>query len=160
MLHDALTLMTWVRVDDFDHRLNALFLADGWDVPGELHWELDGRGRLIFALKGGARCDSPVVLSEDQLGLWTHLATVYAPKRQSLTHYVNGREAGRAAIPATSRAWIGWANVGNWSNPPPAESPADTVRNLNGRIDEFLVFDADLDAREVHAIYEAGRTAP
>ena len=76
---EALTLMTWVRVDYFDNRPNALLLSDGWE-PHELHWGLDGKGILIFAIKNGARCDSPVVLGVNQLGLWTHLATV-TPRR-------------------------------------------------------------------------------
>src|SRR5262249_35426917 len=94
---DALTLMTWVRVDDFDHRLNSLLLADNWNVPGEVHWELNGDGKLIFALrngvpKGNLILTSPVVLGPGQLGMWTHLATVFAPQDGIVTSYVNGRQ--------------------------------------------------------------------
>ena len=154
----ALTLMTWVRVDYFDNRLNALLLSDGWE-PHELHWELDGKGILIFALKNGARCDSPVVLGENQLGLWTHLATVYAPARRSLAHYVNGREVKRIRIPATGRVLIGSANLGNYTDPPPDVRSDRVIRNLNGRIDEFVIFDQALDAEEIQAIYDVGKPA-
>ena len=155
----ALTLMTWVRVDYFDNRLNALLLADGW-AKKKLHWELDGRGILVFAVKDSFLCYSPVVLGEDQLGLWTHLAAVYAPKRRSLTTYVNGREVQRFAIPESSRAILGGASIGNYTDPPPTEPADRVIRNLNGRIDEFIIFDHELDAREVREIYEVGKPTP
>ena len=155
----ALTLMTWVRVDYFDNRLNALLLADGW-ARKKLHWELDGRGILVFAIKDGFICHTPVVLGEDQLGLWTHLAAVYAPKRRSLTTYVNGREVQRFAIPESSRAILGGASIGNYTDPPPTEPADRVIRNLNGRIDEFIIFDHELDAREVREIYEVGKPTP
>ena len=154
----ALTLMTWVRVDYFDNRLNALLLSDGWE-PHELHWELDGKGILIFALKNGARCDSPVVLGENQLGLWTHLATVYAPARHLLAHYVNGREVKRIRIPATGRVVIGSANLGNYTDPPPDVRSDRLIRSLHGRIDEFVIFDQALAAKEIQAIYDVGKPA-
>ena len=144
---DALTLMTWVRVDYFDNRLNALLLTDGWE-PGDLHWELNGEGILIFIIKNGPSCHSPVVLGESQLGLWTHLATVYAPLQRSLTHYVNGRAAQSYSVSEKSRATIGNASIGNYTR---------QIRNLNGRIDEFIIFDQALDAREIQEIYEIGK---
>jgi hypothetical protein len=158
----AMTLMAWVRVDTYDHRLNSLLLADGWGTPGEIHWELDGDGCVIFALKDGRPpgnliVKSPVVLDYAQLGLWTHLATVFAPRNDSVTIYVNGQPVKSEAIPRQIWATIGWANIGNWSNPPPTD-PADVaVRNFNGRIDEFLVFDEALEAQEIQAIYEVGK---
>jgi Concanavalin A-like lectin/glucanases superfamily len=154
----ALTLAVWVRVDDFDHRLNSLILSDGWNLRGQVHWELDGKGRLIFALKAnGVRCDSPVVLGPDQLGLWNHLVTVFDPRHGTAASFVNGREVARQKVPVESRASIGWADLGNWSYPEPKDPANAPVRNLNGRIDEFVVFDQALDADEVRALYEVGK---
>jgi Concanavalin A-like lectin/glucanases superfamily/FecR protein len=144
----SLTLMTWVRVDDYDNRLSALLLSDGWEQPGELHWEFDGKGTLIFAVKNEGQYNSPVVLGASQLGLWTHLATVYAPTQRSLTHYVNGRAVKSYKLSEDSRTFIGNASIGNYHK---------QVRNLNGRIDEFLIFDQALDAPEIRAIYEVGK---
>ncbi len=114
----ALTLMAWIRVDYFDNRLNGLLLSDGWNIPGEVHWELDGKGILIFAIKDGVIGSSPVVLGENNLGLWTHLATVYAPQQHILTTYVNGQAVQNTlyfnhrliqtdALPEASRVVIG-----------------------------------------------------
>src|SRR5262249_14370900 len=146
----------------------ALLLSDGWRIPGEVHWELDGKGILIFAIKEGVMSFSPVVLGENQLGLWTHLATVYAPQQHSLTTYVNGQAVQNTLhlnhrviqpdeLPSGSRVVIGGANIGNYADPPPTELTDKLIRNLNGRIDEFIIFDHALDAGEVRSIYEVGK---
>lgn len=153
---DALTLMTWVRVDYFNNRLNALLLSDGWE-HNEVHWELNGDGVLIFAVRDGVMSYSPVVLAEGQLGLWTHLAAVYDSRRRTLTTYVNGRAVHSDAVAADGRVVIGSANLGNYGDPAPDEASDRVIRNLNGRIDEFLIFDRALDAREIRAIYEMGK---
>jgi len=158
----TLTLMTWVRVDDYDHRLNSLLLADGWNIPGEVHWELNGKGSVSFALKNGSPpgnliFESPVVLGPARLGLWTHVATVFDPPHGSITTYVNSRPVARHAVQRDRTANIGWANIGNWSNPPPNEPVDVFLRNLNGRIDEFILFNAALDESEIGAIYEVGK---
>jgi hypothetical protein len=158
----AMTLMTWVRVDDYDHRLNSLLLADGWGIPGEVHWELNGKGSLIFAARespprGNIIFESPVVIGPSQLGLWTHLATVFSPASKTITTYVNGAAVAHRDVRQDFQVKIGWANIGNWSNPPPNDRPEDLVRNLNGRIDEFIIFGEALDAREILSIYEAGK---
>jgi hypothetical protein len=100
---------------------------------------------------------SPVILSEGQLGLWTHMAAVYSRRDRRLTTYVNGRAVQSNPISGVSRVVIGGANIGNYSDPPPTEKDDEVIRNLNGRIDEFLIFDHALDAREVRAIYEMGK---
>ena len=90
-------------------------------------------GILIFIIKNGPSCHSPVVLGESQLGLWTHLATVYAPARRLLTHYVNGRGQ-EHLVPPTGRVVIGSANLGNYTDPPPDVRSDRVIRNLNGRM--------------------------
>jgi Concanavalin A-like lectin/glucanases superfamily/FecR protein len=156
----AMTLMAWVRIDGFDRKLNSLLLADGWDVSGEVHWELNAEGAVIFALKSRARCDTPAVLGYGQLGIWTQLATVLDAPNESITTYVNGRAIKDAGCPSDVRAKIGWADIGNWSNPDPKDVAATPIRNLNGRIDEFVLFDQALTAQEIAAIYEVGRPGP
>jgi hypothetical protein len=87
----------------------------------------------------------------------THLATVYAPTRRLLAHDVNRREVKRIRIPATGRVLIGSANLGNYTDPPPDVRSDRVIRNLNGRIDEFVIFDQVLDAEAIQAIYDVGK---
>jgi hypothetical protein len=52
----------------------------------------------------------------NQFGLWTHLATVYAPARHLLAHHVNGRAVQSIRIPSTGRVVISSANLGNYTH--------------------------------------------
>ena len=151
---DAMTLMVWVRVDGFDRKLSSLLLSDNWDTPGKLHWQLHDGGYLRFSVKDGPEHDTPVILGLGQLGLWTHLVTVLDPKDQSVIHYMNGRIVSSRTV----SAWpvkIGWAEIGNWSHPRPSDT--EIIRNLNGRIDEFILFNQALAAPEIQAMFEIGK---
>ncbi len=132
-----------------------------------MHWQIDDGGHLILHIcpirpvpRGQARaprprCQSPVVLGPGQLGIWTHLATVFDRRAESITHYVNGREVCGEAFAGMPPVEIGWAEIGNWRFPT-SDDPYP-VRNLNGRIDEFILFNQALGAPEIRAMFEAGR---
>jgi hypothetical protein len=49
---------------------------------------------------------------------------------------------------------IGAAEIGNWV---PQDLKDYRIRSLNGRIDEFIVFDAPLSSEELRRIYESGK---
>jgi len=51
---------------------------------------------------------------------------------------------------------IGKATIGNWSVPTPRHR-ASRVRNLNGCMDELIVFGQALDDQEIRRIYQVGR---
>ena len=51
---------------------------------------------------------------------------------------------------------IGAASIGNWSEPE-RNDPHFAVRNLNGSIDEFILFNAALSAAEIDQLYQAGK---
>jgi hypothetical protein len=75
-----------------------------------------------------------------------------------VTHYVNGRPASRERLkePSSGLRTIGDATIGNWSVPTPRHR-ASRVRNLNGCMDELIVFGQALDDQEIRRIYEVGR---
>lgn len=154
-IFETLTLMTWVRVDGFDRLFSSLLLSDGWDKPGVSHWQLEQGGHLKFGINSGPKHRSPAVLSPSKLGLWTNLATVMDAGNRSITHYVDGQAVSNCEIPSGVRAEVGWAEIGNWDFPLPSDS--EPIRNLNGRMDEFILFSRALDAREIRAMYEAGK---
>jgi Concanavalin A-like lectin/glucanases superfamily/FecR protein len=152
----ALTLMTWVRVDAFDRRFSSLLLSDGgWNKPGIMHWQLDREGYLKFGLNKDLNYRSPSVFDDAKLGLWTHLATVFDGQAGSITHFVDGRQVGTRVHGSEARAEIGWADIGNWDVPPPSDS--EPIRNFNGRMDEFILFNQALDRDEIRAIFEVGK---
>ena len=70
-------------------------------------------------------------------------------------HYVNGREISRETFPWMAPVELGWAEIGNWRFP--TSDDLYPIRNLNGRIDEFILFDRAIDAAEIRAIFGAGK---
>ena len=94
-------------------------------------------------------------------GQWLHLASVFDPKSQSVSHYVNGNRLSHEAITSDFQIdtlRIGNAEIGNWGQPF-RKDPSFAIRNLNGRIDEFAILNAaltDAEIRELHDRSQAG----
>ncbi len=164
---ESLTLMTWVKIDSLDRLYNSLFLTDGHEQH-EPHWQILNDGRMFFSVKAhdvkGKKDKhisySPPIWTPEKSGQWMHLATVYDGKTFTVTHYVNGKAVSIDQIKKGLRAdyvKIGSASIGNWSQPRYKNSPEFAVRNLNGTIDEFILFSTPLSAGEISELYESGK---
>ncbi|MBR9804014.1 hypothetical protein GYB59_21020 [bacterium] len=177
---EAYTFACWVRIDSLKHRYNALFMGDGYE-NGEPHWQIRDDGRVMFSVmvddtqvieyfseeEQGMVIDAGkhrVYLTEpiwesSESGQWFHLAAVYHPAAREVRQYLNGE---------LLRSWdikdeffietlrIGPAEIGNWGQPF-RDSPWFAVRNLDGAIDELMIFNAALNSEEIKSIYEQGR---
>ncbi|MEM1224726.1 MAG: LamG-like jellyroll fold domain-containing protein [Planctomycetota bacterium] len=176
---DALTLYAWVRIDALDRQLNSLFLTDYYD-PGEVHWQLSREGCLHVATSPIGVPTDPMKSSKvmwrelndvnrvfhsdafwnaSHSGQWFFLASsIDRDQASPVAHFVNGRRVGFSSgsnmekeIP---KLRIGAADLGNWTEP---MSPIDSIRSLNGRIDEFAIYAAALSADEILQIYTEGK---
>ena len=166
---EALTLLAWVRIDALDRNLNSLFLTDHFD-PNEIHWQISDQGRLRFATspmgmedlaKHNRRFFSESFWNPAKSGQWFFLATTVdrkAPRDGRVIHYINGEAMELSGGGNTSKELpamrIGKADLGNWTNPILPNSP---IRTLNGRIDEFAIFNAALSPDEIWAAYDQGK---
>ncbi len=163
---ENLTLYAWVRIDALDRHLSSLFLTDYYD-PEEFHWQISGVGKLHFASspfgvedleRNNRRFYSEAFWNPEMSGQWFHLATTVKTQSQEVIHYINGESIGMSG--GTNRKKplrkfrIGGADLGNWTEP---IWPKAQLRTLNGRIDEFALYDAALSAEEIRAIYEVGK---
>lgn len=168
--HNALTLMCWVKINSLDRMYNSLFLTDGHEV-GEPHWQILADGRLFFSIKPDDQdkmtrdqrqqqiYHSPPFWDTSLSGKWIMLCTVYDPDQQQVTHYLNGDAMSQHPIPdhlIIKQIKIGAASICNWSEPMYRTDPTFVVRNLNGSIDEFAIFDAPLSGQEVKQLYQSG----
>lgn len=153
----SLTLMTWVRIDSLDHDYTGLLLTDKGG-EGSAHWEISRRGELILRVKHwkNNRSRTGPVLGPETLGRWVHLAVAYDQSARRITHYVNGRAVAIQEMPQPIGIKIGSAEIGNWGNPYRGQDRVP-VRNLNGRMDEFLAFNQALGPKEIQELYEAGK---
>ncbi|MDF1739574.1 MAG: hypothetical protein P1U86_10480 [Verrucomicrobiales bacterium] len=164
---ESLTLMSWVKIDSLDRLYNSLFLTDGHE-QFEPHWQIMNDGRMFFSVKAldekGKKdkhiAYSPPIWTPEKSGRWMHLATVYDGTAHTVTHYVNGKAVSIDQIKEGLRAEfvkIGAASIGNWSQPRYKNTPEFAVRNLNGTMDELILFSAPLSAGEINELYESGK---
>ncbi len=152
--HRTMTVMAWVRIDGFDREYSSLMLSDGWEAGGA-HWQVSRDGRLVFGVNPTGNYVSEPLLGQQHLGRWLHLATSYDADAGA-RHFVNGRQVWFTPVSAGRAIEVPAGELGNWSPGYWPPKGAD-VRNLNGRMDEFLVFSSALDEAGVRSIYERGR---
>jgi len=169
--HHSLTLYCWARIDSLDRWYNSLFLTDGHEV-NEPHWQILNDGRLFFSVKkndgkaGSGKQDkhiyySPSIWTPAQSGQWFQIATTYDTEKRQVTHFVNGTLVSREPIEdewLVDSVMIGAASIGNWSEPRYKQNdPNFAIRNLNGAIDEFAIFNSALSETEIRDLYQAGK---
>ncbi|TWT98858.1 LamG-like jellyroll fold domain-containing protein [Neorhodopirellula pilleata] len=177
---EAFTMMCWVRIDDLEHRFNALFMGDGYE-NGEPHWQIRNDGKMMFSVMVDDTQDvrvrnrydnqivrdagkhrvyfTPPIWEPSQSGQWFFLVAVYDPVKRVVRQYVNAEEVASEAITdefAIDRLRIGRSEIGNWGQPF-RPTPWFAVRNLNGVIDELAIYNAAFEPDEIQTIYTAGK---
>lgn len=168
--YDSLTFACWVKIDSLDRWYNSLFLTDAYN-QGEPHWQILDTGQLFFSVrhKPDSPAKNPVPTHQPVLsppfwkpsmsGRWLHLATTYAAESGRITHYLDGKMLHDEAIEESlivKTTRLGTASIGNWSIPTRPDE-AFAIRNLNGRMDEFAIFSAALNAGEIQEMYLNGK---
>ncbi len=165
--YSSLTFSCWVKIDSLDRWYNSLFLTDGYN-KGEPHWQILDTGQLYFSVRpveqgekgpGDFKALSPPFWKPSLSGRWLHLATVYDVEGASVTHYLNGEVLCKDLVPGeklVEETRIGTASIGNWSVPTQPDSRF-AIRNLNGSMDEFALFEDALTDDEIREIYNNGK---
>ena len=161
---DNLSMVCWVRINSLSNLFNSLFLTDGHD-EGKPHWQIQKDGRIFFSVKHPHRKGtswrqtvfySPDVWRDEMSGEWNMLAVTYDRRRGQVAHYLNGNQVSMETIPEHATVplvHIGSASIANWADPMYRTDEEFTCRNLNGAIDEFLIFDGALTASDVARLY-------
>jgi hypothetical protein len=165
--YDALTFTCWVKVDGLDRRYNALLLTDGYE-PGEPHWQILEDGRLMFSIayadagRPGKLLNqiyrSPVIFTQSNLGRWHQLALTYDNCTGEAVQFLDGREISREVSPLYQpgrKIVYGACELGNWGLP--TEGHEFPIRNLNGCLDEFAIYDTALNNADIRAMFEVGK---
>ncbi len=165
----AITMACWVRVDSVDRKYNALLLTDGYE-SGEPHWQIYEDGSLMFSIaypqsnapgetkKRNQIYYSPKIFNLANQRRWHHIAVTYDNQSGEAVQYLDGQEISRQVneqhVPGRPIIF-GPSEIGNWGLP--TDKHQFPIRNLNGRLDEFLIYKAALPPAEIHALYEAGK---
>ena len=98
---------------------------------------------------------SPPFWDSSLSGRWLMVATVYDGTNLQVTHYLNGEVLSQEAIPEeylVTSIRIGDASLCNWGLPE-RNQPRFAIRNLNGSMDEFLLFSAALSEAEIRELF-------
>jgi anti-sigma factor RsiW len=155
--HDEFSLMAWVRIDGFDRDLNSLMLSDNW-VPGGVHWQFTRKGELVLGTRlekeSGHFVSSPV-LNHTHLGKWIQLAVSYDSKSKRVGHYLDGELVWEGEMAYHIPISVPQGELGNWKTDYP--QTGSNIRNLNGRMDEFVVFSRGLSDDEMRHLYDSGK---
>lgn len=163
---ESLTFSCWVKIDSLDRRFSSLFLTDHYDA-GEPHWQILHTGQLYFSVRPGLlnqtpirdfKALSPPFWNSSLSGRWIHLASVYSVEEKLITHYLNGNLLSEHQVPPQKvvPTQIGIASIGNWASPTQADA-GFAIRNLNGSMDELVIFCVALTETQVRKIYEIGK---
>jgi hypothetical protein len=155
--YESVSLSCWLRIDGFDRWLSGLLLTDGHDV-GEVHWQFTETGQLLLGVKADSERSqeylTDVVLRPHDVGRWVHLACVYNHQTEEVIHYLDGRRVEALPIHKHTVLRFGAAEIGNWA---PEDFIDHRIRSLNGRLDEFILFDGALTDAEILEIYQGGQ---
>lgn len=161
----SLTFACWVKIDSLDRWYNSLFLTDSYQ-RGEPHWQILDTGQLFFSVrlgggpgKGHHKVLSPPFWDASLSGRWLHLATTYDVATKTTTHFLNGEKLNEERIPDelfVHQTCVGKATIGNWSSPTRPEADF-AIRNLNGSMDEFVLFQAALKPEEIRDLFVQGK---
>ncbi|MDO5581816.1 MAG: LamG-like jellyroll fold domain-containing protein [Planctomycetia bacterium] len=154
----SLTLMTSVRIDHFQNQTNVLFCSGGFAAgEGNLLWQIlkDGRLQLQIThqnpkgdLSGKISREefySPAVYNRSTLGTWITLAVVLDSEKKTVSMYADGQEIAKKdwtnAVPLKFKG----GTIGNYES----NDVQRNARNLNGAMEEFLIFRRPLSSKEI-----------
>ena len=148
-------------MDGLERAFNSLLMCDGWE-EGEVHWQIAKGGQLVLGVqspKGRPSYDyrTRPVFPPERLAQWVQLAVVFDRSTRRVSHFIDGEEISSEAMRPDSEHSIrlDYAEIGNWNYAKRLDrSP---VRNLNGRLDELLIFDRALNAAEVQHLSRSGQ---
>lgn len=158
----ALTYGAWVKIDGLDRLWVSLLLTDDWK-PGSPHWQIEQTGEMILGVRGRDSTDehhnyySGREIGFGDLGRWMFLATVFDPDKLEVRHLIDGRVVSREAIVGLDKRLplqFGAMEMGNYN--PPGAVGSKNIRNFNGQIDEFLLFNRALADDELKKIFQVG----
>ncbi|TWU58364.1 LamG-like jellyroll fold domain-containing protein [Rubripirellula reticaptiva] len=169
--YEGLTMAAWLRVDGLDRKYNALLLSDGYE-DGEPHWQIDQSGRLMFSVnylrspndakqKRKPNRQNQIYYTPPIFNAagrrWHHIAVTFDATTGEAVQYFDGKEVSREFSEHHQdgrQVTFGACEIGNWGLP--IEGESFPVRNLNGRVDEFLIYQEPLSGDEITNLYELG----
>ena len=152
--HAALTLGAWIKLDELNHFSSPIISSDSRS-NGAASWYINPDGKLVLELTVNnkpERYESAVAFRKERLGRWMHIATTFDPVSKLVSHYINGRSFSREKIVSAIPLSFGPSLLGNFSK----NSSINQKRSMQGKIDEFVLFEQAYDAVGIRRLFEIG----
>lgn len=149
--HRTLTLACWVRVDSLMPELTSLMLSDGYEA-GDLHWQINQSKTIQLGLRqnqGVQKCHAENHFTRNNQGNWTHLAVTIDLDNKVVKQFKNGRKILEKKVEVDTPVKIGYASIGNWDNGKSNIGYKNFMRNLNGAMAEFMIYNTALTGQEI-----------
>jgi hypothetical protein len=151
-----LTVAVWLKVDRFEHEMNAIFNSNGSDAGG-LHFQLNRLGLPRGGLLGVYRPVQRWVGHPVPMGKWVHVVSVLSLLQRRHVIFVNGQPVLESNVAESDlRLQPGHCRLGNWFNLGSGSNEFSS-RAFCGLIDELSIWNRALSAGEVAALTESGR---
>ena len=152
--HTSLTLGTWINLNSVGQYPSPIISSDS-NSNGAVSWFISSDGKLSLVINVNGKIEtyeSAVAFRKERLGRWMHVATTYDPALKLVSHYVNGRSFSREKISSAVPLFFGPSLLGNFSK----ESQLNSNRSIQGKIDEFVLFDKAYDEAGIRRLFEIG----
>ena len=154
--HTEMTVAVWLRVDRFEHEMNAILNSNGASAGG-LHLQMNRFGLPRGGLLGVDRPNQRWVGNPLPQGKWVHVVSVLSLSQRRHVIYVNGLPVLESGLGITDvRLQPAHCRLGNWFNVG-RDFRDDSSRALRGLMDELSIWNRALSAKEVAALTESGR---
>lgn len=148
--HAHLTLAAWVKLDQSTAPLRVLAINQQWGPAGHFSWDIRDGNHLCLAVSGNGspHYHSSIAFDASHFDRWLHVAVVYDSERAAVEHYVDGRLVSSESITSAMPLRPGALMVGQWKTEDP--------RPLLGAMDELLMINAALSAKQIESLYRMG----
>lgn len=153
--HAELTVAVWMKVERFEHEMNAIFNSNGAD-SGDVHFQTNRLGLPRGGAQGVGRSNQSWVGNPVPQGKWVHVVSVLSLPQRRHVIYVNGLPVLESEL-AKSDVLLqpGECRLGNWLDD--GRFREDSSRALSGLVDELSIWNRALSSSEVAALTESGR---
>tara|TARA_R110002096_G_scaffold147220_12_gene306951 strand:- start:1922 stop:3445 length:1524 start_codon:yes stop_codon:yes gene_type:complete len=152
---EELTFAAWMKVDRFDFSHTSILDSNGWN-SGDIHWQFNRSGTMwVAAFETGHPL--PPARKVVPTGQWVHVAGTISRISGKSKVFLNGELAGANQLSPDSNIAPGLARIGNWLWD--EEWPYVPIRAFRGRMDEFAIWNRELDIDEVKDLVARGKPA-
>ena len=152
--HPALTLAAWICLDDLGSHPSPIISSDSGS-NGSASWYISPEGKLVLELISNGKpekYESAVAFRKQRIGRWMHVSTTFDPVAKMVSHYVNGRSFSREKIVSETPLHFGSCLLGKFSK----HSLVKPKRSIQGKIDEFVLFQEACDEIAIRRLFEIG----